>query len=155
MLPVSIARGRFSQLVHEQLGKPVLWAAQGPVAFDCSGLVMWALLGVGASLVDHNAQMLADETPNLATAPGAKPLQGDLCFYGESVDRISHVAVWWAGGRCISADGATSRVRELKTALASKTARVRMHDKASFRKDLPYFAVHRNRFLDDLDLVSR
>ena len=152
---MSIARGRFVQLALSKLGSVVLWAEQGPDVFDCSGLVMWCLEGVGAKLKDHNAQMLADVTPDLVTAPGAQPLPGDLCFYGHNPAQISHVSIWLAGGGCISADGATSRIRDLKTARASQSCRVRFHDVALYRRDLLFFAIHRNLFLDDLDKVSR
>jgi cell wall-associated NlpC family hydrolase len=152
---MSVARQRFCQLVLSKLGNTVLWGANGPDAFDCSGLVLWALGGVGAKLADCRAQDLADETPDLVTAPGATPLPGDLCFYGQSANSISHVAVWMMGGRCISADGATSRITDLKTARSKPGCRVRLHDAADFRKDVPYFAIHRNSFLDSLDGVSR
>lgn len=146
------ARSRFVQLALSKLGSTVLWGAQGPREFDCSGLVMWALEGVGVHLKDHNAQMLADETPNLATAPGATPLAGDLCFYGSDWGHVTHVAIWLLGG-VLSADGATSRVTSLATARANPRARVRLHASPQYRDD--FLGVHRNRFVDDLDLVTR
>lgn len=150
---MSIARTRFCQLILDQVGKPVLWAAQGPGAFDCSGLGMWALEGVGAKLKDHTAQMFADETPNLATAPGATPLPGDFCFYGSDWAHVTHIAYVLAGGRVLSADGATSKVVDLKTAQANPSARVRLHDSPKYRKD--FLGIHRNTFLDALDGVTR
>lgn len=153
------ARQRFVELALSRLGGTVLWAAQGPDAFDCSGLVMWCLGRVGARgpsgkpLVDHNAQMLADELPALATAPGALPLPGDLCMYGQDAARVTHVAIWLAGGRVLSADGATSRVTELALAEANRAARVRLHDSPQYRRD--FLGLYRNRFLDELDLVTR
>ena len=149
---MSIARSRFCQLAIAKLGAVVLWGE-----LDCSELVALCLLGVGAPDMTktHRAQTLADETPNLVTAPGAEPLPGDLCFYGTDAGNISHVAIWLAGGGCISADGATSRIKDLKTAKANPGARVRFHDSADFRKDQPYFAIHRNTYLDAIDRVSR
>ncbi len=32
---------------RSQIGKPYAWAAVGPTAFDCSGLVLWALTVAG------------------------------------------------------------------------------------------------------------
>ncbi len=152
---MSLARSRFCQLLLSKLGSTTLWAAQGPDAFDCSGLVMWGLLGVGAKIHDHSAQMFSDETPSLVTAPGAVPLPGDLCFYGLGPAAVSHVAVWLAGGKCLSADGATSKIRTLSVALSKPGCRVRLHDSANYRADLPYFQIHRNTFLDKLDRVTR
>jgi len=34
----------------QKLGDPYVWAAAGPNAFDCSGLVMWAYEQVGIQL---------------------------------------------------------------------------------------------------------
>lgn len=141
------------QLALTKLGATVLWAANGPDVFDCSGLVLWALNGVGAKLSDRRAQDLADQTPDLATAPGAAPLPGDLCFYGQDAAHVTHVAIWLAGGKVLSADGATSRVTSLKSAQANPSARVRFHDSAKYRRD--WLGIHRNTFLDTLDGVTR
>ncbi len=147
------ARHRFCQLALSKLGSTVLWAAQGPEAFDCSGLVMWALLAAGAKLKDHSAQGLADETPALVTAPGSAPLEGDLVFYGHDAAHVTHVGIWLEGGRVLSADGATSHVTELSVARANALARVHLHDTAKFRRDL--LGIHRNTFVDFIDRVSR
>lgn len=150
---MSVARQRFCQLALSKIGSTVLWAAQGPDTFDCSGLVMWALESVGVKMPDHNAQMMADKTPNLVTAPGADPLPGDLGFYGPDAAHVEHVVIWLAGGRILSADGATSLVKDLKTAKANSSARVRLHDSAAYRSG--FLGIHRNTFLDALDNVSR
>jgi len=148
-----IARTRFCQLALSKIGATVLWGAEGPDSFDCSGLVMWALHGVGSKLKDHNAQILADATPDIRTAPGAEPLPGDLAFYGTDAGHVTHVAVWLAGGRVLSADGATSRVTSLKAARANPGARVRLHPSPEYRKD--FLSIHRNRLVDDVDRVTR
>ncbi len=153
------ARHRFCQLVLSKIDSPVLWTAQGPDAFDCSGLVMWALLALGAkgkngkAIADHTAQMFSDETPALVTAPGATPLPGDLGFYGADNAQVIHVVIWLAGGRILSADGATSRILDLKTAKANPLNRVHLHSSVNYRKG--FLGLHRNTFVDALDLVSR
>lgn len=147
------ARTRFVQLAVEQIGKPSLWGAQGPKAFDCSGLVMASLLGVGAKLSDHTAQMFSDETPALASYAGAAPIPGDLGFYGADDANIIHVVIWLAGGKVLSADGATARVVDLKTAQANPSARIRIHDATGYRKN--FRGIHRNKFVDFLDRVTR
>lgn len=150
---MSAIRSRFCQLALSKLGSTVLWAQQGPDVFDCSGFVMWLLDACGARMPDHNAQMLSDETPNLATAPGSSPLPGDLAFYGTGPSNIIHVGIWLEGGKVLSADGATRRVLDLAAAKANTAARVRLHESPLFRKD--YQSTHRNRFLDDLEKVTR
>lgn len=148
-------RQRFVELALSKLDHVVLWEQNGPELFDCSGLVYWALKTAGVELADHSAQMFADETPNLVTLPGALPLSGDLCFYGIDAEHISHVGIWLPVGRVLSADGATSRIRDAAVASAKPGCRVRVHDKANFRADLAYFAVHRNTFVDRADKVTR
>ena len=148
------ARSRFCELALSKLGSVVLWAQRGPDVFDCSGLVAHCLKAVGG--VDlratHNAQMMADETPNLLLV-AALPIPGDLVFYGAEWDRVVHVAIWLAGGKILSADGATSRVLDLKTARANPSSRIRLHDTMNFRRD--WLGLHRHSFLDDVDKVTR
>lgn len=146
------ARTRFVQLALEQLGKPVLWNQDGPEAFDCSGLVAFTLRLVGGPdfRADHGAQRFFAESRPIAESLA---LPGDLLFYGHSVIQISHVAIVLEGGKALSADGATSHITKLEVALANPANRVRMHDSYRFRRDEPYFAVHRNIWVDQLDQV--
>lgn len=144
-------RQRFVELLLQKRGCVVLMGENGPDVFDCSGLGYWALKALGSKLADHSAQMFADETANLVTLKGALPLPGDFCFHGYAIDKVVHVSYWLAGGGCISADGATKRIPTLAEATAKASCRVREHPLANFRADLPYFAVHRNKFVDDLD----
>lgn len=151
------ARQRFVELALEQLGRPVLWCQKGPDAFDCSGLMTHCLrLAGGPDLrAAWNSQRLADETPDLATGRPVviEPLPGDLLFYGLASNRIEHVAIVLAGGKALSADGATSHQLDLQVAKADPHCRVRLHDRFDFRGDLPFRAVHRNSFLDALDKI--
>ena len=36
-------REQWRELCEEELGKPYIWGAEGPEAYDCSGFVQWAL----------------------------------------------------------------------------------------------------------------
>lgn len=148
------ARDAFVALARAQLGKRVLWAKDGPDVYDCSGLVAYCLLQVGGRdfRATHTAQRFADETPALETYSGALPLPGDLCFYGLDDGHVSHIAIWLDGGGCISADGATKRIRTLEEA-EKANARVRQHDSWRWRRDA--LSIHRNVFVDSLDGVCR
>ena len=145
-------RQKFVEHALSRLGSVVLWGQRGPQCFDCSGLVAHCLYGAGG--VDlrktHNAQMMANETPNLLAA-STPPAPGDLVFYGADGTHVIHVAIWLAGGKVLSADGATSRVLLLSQAKKDPGARVRIHDSSGFRRD--WMGIHRNSYLDEL--VSR
>lgn len=144
------ARERFCGVAAAQLGKPALWEKQGPDAFDCSGLVMFCLWECGSKAADHSAQMLWDGSypvPEYAT-----PLPGDLGFYGSDATHVSHVAIWTPTG-VISADGATSKIRDLMTALSNSGRSVRRHDSTGYRNG--FLGLRRNVLLDALDSVCR
>lgn len=145
-------RERFCQIALKHIGDAVVWNQKGPNVFDCSGLVTFSLWAAGGPdfRVTHNSQRLANGTPNIITGPvEARP--GDLVFFGHDFDKVSHVGIWMAGGHCLSADGATPKIKDLATALSFPTHRVRLHDSVLFRKDLPWHAIHINTHLDKMD----
>lgn len=144
------ARDRFVERALEKKGAVVCWAL-----LDCSELVAIALIAAGGknTTATHRAQTFADETPHLATMPGATPLPGDLHFYGSDWAHVIHVAIELPGGKVLSADGATSKVTDPKLAAANKNARVREHTTPNYRGD--YLGCHRNTLVDELDLVTR
>ena len=79
-----------------RLGAPYSWAAAGPHAFDCSGLVVWAFEQAGVSL-PHSSQALAD---------GGQPVRlqqmqpGDVITYYSDA---SHVGLYVGGGKMVHA----------------------------------------------------
>ena len=80
-----------------QLGVPYRFAAATPgVAFDCSGLTMWAWAQAGVGL-PHQSRAQAATVPNVP-ASAAQP--GDLIFY---YSPISHVGLYLGGGRMVHA----------------------------------------------------
>ncbi len=70
-----------SKLVAEMMklgeGKPYVWGATGPSAYDCSGLVMAAARKLGVSLPHYSGSQYA------ATVPVSHPQPGDLVFFGK------------------------------------------------------------------------
>jgi cell wall-associated NlpC family hydrolase len=89
---------------QRQLGKPYVWGAAGPDAFDCSGLTAWAWRAGGVSLPHFSGAQYAATThiPLSAIQPG------DLIFY-ESPDQ--HVALYVGGGQIIHAPHAGTVVQ--------------------------------------------
>ena len=89
-----------------QLGKPYVWAADGPDSFDCSGLTMraWEQAGVG---IDHWTGTQWTSGPHV---PLDQLRRGDLLFFGYVTDdpgTIHHVGMY-VGRR---ADGARAADR--------------------------------------------
>jgi cell wall-associated NlpC family hydrolase len=86
------------------LGAPYVWAAAGPNAFDCSGLVMWAWGKAGRSL-PHSSAAMWSSTRHVSLS-ALQP--GDLIFYGSPVH---HVALYIGGGSIVHAPHAGSYVQ--------------------------------------------
>lgn len=79
-----------------RLGDPYVWAAAGPHAFDCSGLVVWAFQQAGIEL-PHSSQMLA---------AGGQPVSRDRMQPGDVItyyDSASHVGLYVGGGKIVHA----------------------------------------------------
>jgi len=79
-----------------QLGKPYVYAAAGPDAFDCSGLTMMAWRQAGVYL-PHSSRMQYDQGRKVAKSD-LQP--GDLVYF---YSPISHVAIYIGGGEIIHA----------------------------------------------------
>ena len=62
---------------EEQLGKPYVWGATGPDAFDCSGLVMMAYQSAGVDI----ARTSQAQWTTLPHVPASKVVPGDLVFF--------------------------------------------------------------------------
>ncbi|HYP46724.1 MAG TPA: C40 family peptidase [Propionibacteriaceae bacterium] len=71
-----------------QLGKPYVWAAEGPNAFDCSGLTSAAWRAAGVSIPRTSAVQARGAGRPVARAD-LQP--GDLVFF---YDPVSHVAMY-------------------------------------------------------------
>jgi cell wall-associated NlpC family hydrolase len=103
-VPVSGRAGVAVAAAKAQLGKPYVWAADGPGSFDCSGLTMYAWGRAGVSL-PHSSGMQINSGTRVARSE-LKP--GDLVFYGSP---IHHVAMYVGGGQVIHAPQAGDVVK--------------------------------------------
>lgn len=95
-VPVSGRAAVAVAAARAQLGKPYVWAADGPGSFDCSGLTMYAWGQAGVSL-PHSSGMQINSGTRVSRSE-LKP--GDLVFYGSP---IHHVAMYVGGGQVIHA----------------------------------------------------
>ncbi|AEA28311.1 NLP/P60 protein [Pseudonocardia dioxanivorans CB1190] len=90
-----------------QIGKPYVWGAAGPSAYDCSGLVMWAYKQIGVSL-PHSSS--AQST--MGTAVSKDQLQpGDLVFF---YSPVSHVGIYAGNGMVLNASTSGQPVKMSK-----------------------------------------
>jgi cell wall-associated NlpC family hydrolase len=92
---ISGSAGVAVRYAYGAIGKPYVWAADGPDGYDCSGLTLAAWRAAGKSL-PHNAEMQWNQTAHLSRSS----LQaGDLVFYSN----LGHVAIYVGGGKVIHA----------------------------------------------------
>ncbi|SDX91352.1 Cell wall-associated hydrolase, NlpC family [Micromonospora pattaloongensis] len=77
------------------IGKPYVWAAEGPGGYDCSGLTLAAWRAAGTSL-PHNTEMQWNVVSHISRS-ALSP--GDLVFYSG----LGHVALYVGGGKVIHA----------------------------------------------------
>lgn len=146
------ARPRFLEYVLAQLDRPTLMGAKGDDAFDCSGLVTCGIRAAGGPDLTktHNANRLGKETRPLL--PQERPLPGDLIFFDAEHDGVDeHVGIVKDADTAIDAEGATHSVTSIAEAV-KRHAKVRLHHGHKYRAS--FRAIHRNTYLDSLDLES-
>jgi peptidoglycan DL-endopeptidase CwlO len=94
--PASSRAGIAVRFALAQVGKPYVWGASGPNAYDCSGLTMASWRAAGVSL-PHSSR----EQYGYGTHVSVSQLQpGDLVFM---YNPISHVTIYIGGGMLVSA----------------------------------------------------
>jgi cell wall-associated NlpC family hydrolase len=105
----AVAVQRAIAYARTQLGKPYLWAAAGPYAFDCSGLTMQAWARGGKLLPHYSVAQYSQSRP--ISMADLKP--GDLLFWSNngSPSGIHHVALYIGGGQYIEAPYTGAYVR--------------------------------------------
>jgi cell wall-associated NlpC family hydrolase len=92
-----------------QRGKPYRWGAQGPTAFDCSGLTWAAWRSAGLTIPRTAAGQLA----GLPRVRG-RLRPGDLVIYGTDGPSRRHVAIVVGRGRMVEARGRGIPVRSTR-----------------------------------------
>jgi cell wall-associated NlpC family hydrolase len=107
-----------------QLGKPYVYGATGPNAYDCSGLIVASYARIGVHLPRTTYQQVNAGTPVYSTAQ-LKP--GDLLFIPGSdgtPQAPGHVGMYLGNGTLIQAPqtGKTVRLSPLSQWTSSLTA---------------------------------
>ena len=118
---VQAAHGRAKAAIAfacNQLGEPYRWAAAGPNAWDCSGLMMGSWKAAGVSL-PHSSRMQV----NYGDRVSVSNIQiGDLIFFNSP---ISHVAMYLGNGLMIHAPH-TGDVVRIATVYQTPSAATRL-----------------------------
>ncbi len=104
VVPSSSAASIALQWARNELGKPYVFGAAGPNAFDCSGLMTYIFGKAGVSL-PHSAAAQYDVTQRISYSQ-LQP--GDLVFYYQPID---HVGIYIGGGNIIVADNPSVPVK--------------------------------------------
>jgi hypothetical protein len=84
-----------------QRGDPYVWGAEGPNAFDCSGLVEYVYKRFGLTTPRTTADMMASDRLQPITRAQLQP--GDLVFSNWSGRKSSHVGIFDGQGNIIEA----------------------------------------------------
>jgi cell wall-associated NlpC family hydrolase len=87
----------------EQVGKPYVWGAKGPAAFDCSGLTQAAWAAAGVPISAGTVNQISDGTP---VAERAQLSPGDLLFIPGSFGTAAvprHVGLYVGDGLVVDA----------------------------------------------------
>ena len=95
VLPTSSIGNRVVAIATQYLGRPYVWGAAGPYAFDCSGLVTYVFAQVGISL-PHYA---ASQWNYGVYVPKDQLEPGDLVFF----ENLGHVGIYAGSGEYIQA----------------------------------------------------
>ncbi|WP_128976036.1 C40 family peptidase [Streptomyces roseicoloratus] len=105
--PIGPATGRAAAAIafaRAQIGKPYVWGATGPSAYDCSGLTQasWRAAGVSLPRTTYTQINAGRRVSRSELAPG------DLVFFYSG---ISHVGLYIGGGQMIHAPRPGAPVR--------------------------------------------
>jgi gamma-D-glutamyl-L-lysine dipeptidyl-peptidase len=91
-------------LAKQMKGFPYLWGGSSSKAMDCSGLVKLAWFSQGIILSrDASQQSRYGESIDFTNPDNFQP--GDLLFFGASLQKITHVAIYLGKGDFIHASG--------------------------------------------------
>ena len=105
--PSAGSRQAVVDFAYAQLGKPYVWGAEGPNAYDCSGLTMMAYRRIGIYL-EHGSQW---QYNNGTKIPLSQLQPGDLVFFGTSGPSNHHVGIYIGNGQMIHAPNSRTVVK--------------------------------------------
>ena len=92
------------------IGRPYVWGAEGPDAFDCSGLMQYVFAKTGIALPRR-----AVDQSRVGDRIGRRFQPGDLLFFSSDSRRslVTHVGIYEGRGVMINASQRGGRVRRV------------------------------------------
>ena len=95
-------------LAASLIGRPYVWGAEGPGAFDCSGLTQYVYQEFGVTLPRRAISQSRAGDPS-----GRRLRRGDLLFFSSDARRslVTHVGIYEGAGMMIEASKRHGRVR--------------------------------------------
>lgn len=90
------------------VGRPYVWGAEGPSAFDCSGLTQYVFREFAVDLPRR-----AINQSQVGERVGRRVQRGDLLFFSTDTRKtlVTHVGIYEGSGRMIEASKSAGRVR--------------------------------------------
>lgn len=96
--PASAGNNSIVSFAYKFLGKPYVWGASGPNAFDCSGFTAYVYKAFGVGLSHYSGSQF--NSGRSVSRGNLAP--GDLVFFN-TYGSISHVGIYVGGGNFIHA----------------------------------------------------
>ncbi|MCY6354951.1 C40 family peptidase [Clostridium sp. ZS2-4] len=96
---------RVVEYSYKFIGRPYVWAASGPSAFDCSGFTSYVYRKFGYSLPHYTGYQVQMGS----TVPRNNLKSGDLVFF-DTIGSDSHVGIYIGNGKFIHASSGKKEV---------------------------------------------
>ncbi len=117
---VTEKRNAIVKLAKDQIGKPYVYGASGPSAFDCSGLISYVYKNAANKTLPRTTygQITIGKTVSVSTK---KLKKGDLLFWGNY-----HVGIYIGGGKFVHAPapGQNVKIQTLASFFPSSAKRI-------------------------------
>ena len=106
-LTISVSASDAVDFAASLIGRPYVWGAEGPDAFDCSGLTQYVYQQFGVDLPRR-----AISQSRVGDATGSRLRRGDLLFFSTDTRRsvVTHVGIYEGRGIMIDASQRHGRV---------------------------------------------
>jgi SH3-like domain-containing protein len=89
----------------KMVGRPYMWGAASPKAFDCSGFTQ-SVFRHNGFILERDASMQANQGVEIDTSGNFKQLKpGDLLFFSPFPERITHVGIYMGDNQFIHCSG--------------------------------------------------